>query len=99
MNKKIIKSIKIAIIIFMVIVLISSLIVSQNEGHLETCHEDHCILCSIIHFAQNIISLTIAFVIAVVIGALINFFLSRLHKKMKVFVQSSLIFKKVQLNE
>ena len=99
MNRNIIKNIKIAIIIFMVFVLVLSLIVSQNEHHIENCHEDHCIYCAIIHFAQNIINLSITFVLAIVIGVLIQFFLSRLHKEKEVFVQSSLVFKKVQLNE
>ena len=99
MNKKILKAIKIAVVVLMVATLIFSLIVSQDERHLETCHEDHCIYCVIIHIAQNIISLSIAFIVAVVIGVLIYFFLSRLHKEQVVFVQSSLVFQKVQLNE
>lgn len=99
MNKKILKSIKIAVIIFIIVTLVFSIIVSQDEHHLETCHEDHCIWCSIIHIAQNIIGLSTAFVVAVVIGILIYFFLSRLHKEQIVFVQSSLVFQKVQLNE
>lgn len=99
MNKKIIKAIKISIIVFIIATLVFSLIVSQDEHHLETCHEDHCIYCAIIHIAQNIISLSIAFIVAVVIGVLIYFFLSRLHKEQVVFVLSSLVFQKVQLNE
>ena len=99
MNIKILKAIKIAVIIFIIATLVFSLIVSQDEHHLETCHEDHCIYCAIIHFSQNIISLSIAFAVTVVIGALIYFFLSRLHKEQEIFVQSSLVFQKVQLNE
>lgn len=99
MNKKILKVIKIAVVVLMAATLVFSLIVSQDEHHLETCHEDHCIYCAIIHIAQNIINLSIAFVVAVVIGVLIFFFLSRLHKEQVVFVQSSLVFQNVQLNE
>lgn len=99
MDKKILKVIKIAVVVFILATLVFSFIVSQDEHHLETCHEDHCIWCSIIHFSQNIISLFIAFVVAIVIGVLIYFFLSRLHKEHEIFVQSSLVFKKVQLNE
>ena len=99
MNKKILKVIKIAVVVFIIDTLVFSLIVSQDEHHLETCHEDHCIYCAIIHIAQNIISLSIAFVVVAVIGVLIYFFLSRLHKEQIVFVQSSLVFQKVQLNE
>lgn len=99
MNKKILKTIKIAVVVLMAATLVFSLIVSQDEHHLETCHEDHCIYCAIIHIAQNIISLSIDFVVPIVIGVLIYFFLSRLHKEQIVFVQSSLVFQKVQLNE
>ena len=99
MNKKILKAIKIAVVVFIIATLVCSLIVSQDEHHLETCHENHCIYCAIIHIAQNIISLSIAFVVAIVIGVLIYFFLSRLHKEQVIFVQSSLVFQKVQLNE
>lgn len=99
MNKKILKAIKIAAVVFIIVTLVFSLIVSQDEHHLETCHEDHCIWCSFIHIAQNIISLSIAFVVAVIIGVLIYFFLSRLHKEQVVFVLVSLVFQKVQLNE
>ena len=99
MNKKILKVIKIAVIVFIIATLVCSLIVSQDEHHLETCHEDHCIWCSIIHIAQNIINLAIAFLVAVVIGVLIYLFLSRLHKEQEIFMQSSLKIKKVQLNE
>ena len=99
MNKKIIRIIKITAVVLMITTLICSLIVSQDEHHLEACHEDHCIYCAIIHIAQNIISLSIAFVVAVLIGILIYFFLSRIHKEQKIFLQSSLVFQKVQLNE
>ncbi len=99
MNKKILKTFKKSIIVFIVITLVFSLIVSQDEHHLETCNEDHCIHCIIIHITQNIINITTSFIMAVVIGALIYFFLSRLHKEQFIFVQSSLVFQKVQLNE
>ena len=99
MNKKILNAIKIAFIVFIIATLVCSLIVSQDEHHLETCHEDHCVYCTIIHFAQNIINLAIAFIVAIIIGVLIYFFLSRLYKEQKNFVQSSLVFQKVQLNE
>ncbi len=99
MNKKILKAIKIAVVVFIIATLVCSLIVSQDEHHLETCHEDHCFYCAIIHIAQNIISLSIAFIVAVVIGVLIYFFLSRLHRRQVVFMLVSLVFQKVQLNE
>ena len=37
--------------------------------------------------------------VAIVIGALIYMFLARLHKEQEIFMQDSLVFQKVQLNE
>ena len=99
MNSKKIKVIKIATVVLIVVTLLFLLTISQDEHHLETCHEDHCIYCEIIRIAQNIINLSIAFIVAVVIGLLIYLFLSRLHKEQEIFVLSSLVFQKVQLNE
>lgn len=99
MNKNILKAIKITIVFFIIATLVFSLIVSQDEHHLETCHDEHCIYCATIHIVQNIITLSIAFIVAIVIGVLIYFFLSRLQKEQEVFVSSSLVFQKVQLNE
>lgn len=99
MDKKIFKLIRIAIVIIMTASLVFSIIVSQDEHHLEVCHEEHCVLCFIIHIAQNIISLSVVFIIAGLIGVLIYFFLSRLQKQLDVFVLFSLVFQKVQLNE
>ena len=99
MNKKMLKTIKIALVCFAIFILIGTLIVSRDEHHLETCHEECCIYCSLIIFTQNIVKITIAVVVAMVIGFLIYFFLSRLHKEKAVYVQSSLVFQKVQLNE
>ena len=99
MNKKILKAIKIAVIIFIIATLVCSLIVSQDEHHLEVCHEEHCIYCAIIHVAQIITYLSIIYLIITMIGFLINFFLSRLLKKQVFFVLNSLVFQKVQLNE
>lgn len=99
MNKKILKAIKIAFVIYIIATLVFSLIVSQNNHHLEICHQEHCFTCTLIHFAQTIISLSIVFVLSSMIGVLIYFFLSRLHKEEVIFVQSSLVFQKVQFNE
>ena len=95
---KVLKVIKITITIFAIAALVFSLVVSQDEHHIETCHHEHCFYCAIIHIAQNIINLSIAFIIAIVIGVLIYLFLSRLHKNQAVFVLFSLVFQKVQLN-
>ena len=99
MNRKLLKALKLAIIVLIMATLVFSIIVSQDEHHLETCHEEHCAHCMIILMAQSIISISIAFVIAIVIGALIYMFLARIHKEQEIFIQDSLVFQKVQLNE
>lgn len=99
MNNKMKKTIKMAIVFTMVATMILFLIVSQDEHHLEKCEEENCIICTLIHVAQNIIGLSIAFIVTIEIGVLIYFFLSRLRKEKSFFVQSSLVFQKVQFNE
>lgn len=99
MKRKLLKVIKIAIIILIAATLVFSLIASQDENHLETCHEEHCAHCTIIQIAQSIICISIAVVIAIVVGALIYLFLARLHKEQEIFIQESLVLQKVQLNE
>lgn len=99
MNKEFLKTIKFIIIAFIITTLIFSFVVSQDTHHLESCHEEHCITCSLIHFAQIIINLSAALIICISIGFLIYFILSKLLKVQTIFVQKSLVFKKVQLNE
>lgn len=99
MKRKLLKAIKVAIIILIAATLVFSLIASQDEHHLETCHEEHCAHCMVIQLAQSIIYISIAFVIAIVVGVLIYLFLARLYKEQEIFLQDSLVFQKVQLNE
>lgn len=99
MNKKIIKAFKIAMVILIALTLVLSLVASQDEHHLETCHDEHCAHCTMIQIAQSIIYISIAFVIAIVIGFLIYSFLARIYKEQEVFIQESLVLQKVQLNE
>ena len=99
MDKKILQSFKNVTILFIVAILVFFLIVSQDEHHLETCHEDNCIQCAIIHIAQNIIRLSMACAVAFTIGVSIYFLLYRLSKEHIVFALKSLVFQKVQFNE
>ena len=99
MEKKLLKVLKILAVTCIITTFVFSLVVSQDEHHLETCHEDHCALCIIINISQNIISIIIAFVLAIIVGILICFFLSKLHKKQEFFVIFSLISQKVQFNQ
>ena len=98
MNKKLIV-IKVVTLILVSAILIFSFIVSQNEHHIEICNEKHCAICSIIHIAQNIINISTIYIICIVVGFLIYFFLSRLHERNIIFILISLVFQKVQLNE
>ncbi len=96
MNKKIIKN---ALIVFTIFILMVSTVIAQDEHHLETCHDDYCIYCLIIHIAQNIINLSIVFILAINLGFLMYAYLSKLQKENRIYLQLSLIFQKVQLNE
>lgn len=99
MNKKIFKISKIIIALCITTILVVSLVVSQDECHLEACEDEHCIYCMIIQIAQNLIRLSTIIINIVMIGVLIYLFLSKLRKENKVFVLVSLVFQKVQLNE
>lgn len=97
MNSKLIKTL---LIIFFIAIFVASLFVSQDEHHLESCNDDHCFYCAMIHVAQNIITLIFALIINVsMIGVLIFYFLSRFHNIQVYNMKSSLVFQKVQFNE
>ena len=99
MNKKILQIIKKALIITLAITFIFSLLISQNECHLLTCSNHHCIYCVVIHISQKIINLSIIAIIAIVFGVFLYSFLSKLRQNKLIFILNSLIFRKVQLNE
>ena len=98
MNKKILQAIKITLFSLAIMGLMFSLIVSQDFHHLETCEVEHCPACSMIQFAQAIIMITFLVFIYKLVSFTIYFFLSRLHKNNDIFMQKSLVFQKVQLN-
>lgn len=97
--KKFLKTIKLFIIVFIISSLIISLFISQYEQHLTTCHDERCFYCLIIYIAQNIINLAATFIIYVILVILIHYLFLRLHKDKIIFLKSSLVFQKVQLNE
>lgn len=99
MKKDFLKLIKFAIIIFTIMAFLFSIIVSLDEHHIESCHDEHCEYCKIIHIAQSIIILSFGYIMAIFIKILIQIYLARLHKEELTFMQSSLVFQKVQLNE
>jgi len=75
------------------------IIVSQDEYHLEKCHEEHCAKCQIIQIAQNIINIVQAIILCTFIGFLIFIMLDKIKKEKLIMIQRSLIFDKVRLNE
>ena len=93
------KAVKVVMIAFTISVLIFFLIVSQDNHHIETCHDDDCVYCAIILVSQNVINLVVAFVSAIMVGVFVQYFLSRLREKQEVSMNFSLIFQKVQMNE
>ena len=99
MKNKLLDLNKIAIIFIIIVSLMFSFIVSQDSHHLDTCHEEHCFECAIIHIAQAIITLAVTVFVYMVSSFLIYYVLSRLHKTTNVFMQKSLVFQKVQQNE
>lgn len=99
MNKKVLNTIKVVLTLLLILSVFCSFIVSQNEYHLEMCHEEKCPFCVIIYMAQSIINFILIVFICKVIGFFIFTFSSRFHKKQTILKQKSLIFQKVQLNE
>lgn len=99
MNKRIYQVLKIVIVSIIIISLILSVIVSLDYHHLETCEEEHCFVCSVIHIAQNIVSLILVAYVWICTSFFIHFCLARMRTKCAIFVKASLIFQKVQLNE
>ena len=99
MKRELLKAAKTGVVALFVVILIFSLIVSQDNHHLESCHEEECIYCTIILMAKKIMGISVSFCITVVIGISIYLFLLKLHKEYKIFVQLSLVFQKVQFNE
>lgn len=99
MNNKLLKTIKYLLITVICISLLFMVIVSQDEHHLESCHEEHCAKCQIIQIAQNFINIVHAIILLAFIGFLIFVMLDKIKKEKIISLQKTLIFDKVQLNE
>ena len=99
LNKKILKILKTIIIAIIIVSLVLSVIVSLDYHHLETCEDEHCCICTIIHIAQNIVSWIFVVYMYAYTSFLIYFCLARMRLSYDCFVRTSLIFQKVQLNE
>lgn len=99
MNKNLLNVIKILMITIFIISLVLANVISHDSHDMEHCEDEHCLICIIIHAAQTIVNVSFAIVICEFIAFLIYFVLSRLHKNERIFVQESLVFQKVQMNE
>ena len=99
MNSNFAKLLNVMIVSFIIALFMFSIFVSQNEHHLEVCHEEDCVLCSIIHIAQNISNFINTNIVILIITTSFYIVLSRVYDKLNSFEQLSLIFQKVQFNE
>lgn len=99
MNQKLKNIIKIILCVFMIVALIFSFVISQDQHHLTTCHETECSECTMIHVAQAIIQIAFSICVCFVMSFLIHYVLSRIHNNEKICVKKSPIFLKIQLNE
>lgn len=98
MNKTNVKKLITSIIyIVFLLMLLSTTISVFEEGHLLTCHDEHCEYCAVINYSQNIISvLIITTAMCLCIVVIYNIF--KIYIK-KYFISQTLINSKVQLNE
>lgn len=96
MNNRVLRIIT---IITICISLLLIFIASQDECHLNNCHEEHCSRCEIIQISKCIISFIQVALLLIFIGFLIYILIDKMKKEERIIVQKSLIFEKVQLNE
>ena len=96
--KKLLKIIKIAVLTMIMISLVVSNMLSHDEHHLETCEVEDCTTCHMIMLAQAIVKVMTFVIIVSTLTFVIYFVLSRMHKVLKVDIEKSLVFQKVQFN-
>ena len=63
MKNKIVLLIKLVLIIIVIISLVFSCVMSVNVHNIDCCEEEHCILCEMIHVANNIIKVLAWFIL------------------------------------
>lgn len=99
MIKKTSKLILIFLSILLVIFISVSFVASQHTHHLETCHEEKCAICNIIHIAREfvykilILGINIAFINSIV------FIITKIYSYNYFALPKSLVHQNVQLNE
>lgn len=89
---------KIVLVIMMVVTISFSFIISSDNNHIDTCHEEHCIKCAIIHIAKSIVHTIITLKYVIVKFLLIQYVMAKCHYTF-FKTDDSLVYKMVQFNE
>lgn len=88
-----------AIIIICIICLFVMSFISQNQYHLDNCHEEDCEVCTIIQMAKMVMNNLLGVIVIVLEIFTLYYVLSRIKKCDVITIRESLLFRKVQLNE
>lgn len=102
MNKNSAKLLKSALIVFMILNILLFTIVSLDIGHVNECHDEHCLICSAIHFSQRLIGMvTVIIILADALIFLISTFLADKFTKREpnTSILNTLVKQKIQFNE
>ena len=89
---------KVVILLFIMSLIVTSFI-ANNDYHLENCDEEDCHICALIKIAKIVISTLVVIVIVKECGFCIYYILSRIKRSSLLFLNKSLVFQKVQLND
>ena len=92
-------NIKKTLILTCIICLLIMSYVSQDQYHLDNCHEENCRVCIMIQIAKVIVNNMLATVMITTVLFLIYYILSKIKKLKIVCLKNTLIYRKVQLNE
>lgn len=99
MKSKMFRILKIAIVVMMILAIIFCFAVSVDFHHLDTCHEHHCMKCTMIHMAQSIMHITVGITVNVISILLISRFFCAIYKLKISILVNTLITQRVQFNE
>ena len=99
MKKNIFRIFKLLLIIFCIYSVLFSLVLAQNEYHLESCHKAKCGYCIIIQNAILIINITILFFVIKKFKYLLFYCLSIFYNRISICFKNTLVIQNVQLNE
>lgn len=89
---------KLILVMMMILTIIFCFIASSDFHHLDTCHDDHCSKCAIIHMSQLITQVTPLLTIVILKIFFIQYVLSKIYHKYN-YLKFSLVSQSVQFNE